>query len=214
MQKLTNPSQEELFDLWAAELIEAGFIKEVFPTEQIPEFKLFEGLYKIINVERTVFKGTDREEVRSSEKNICLLKPAVYTPDRAIIWDKSAENIFYSLFKNITSTKSLPTYFIAQEQGDRIITLLDVKAPFSGKNSSDVSFSIKKKIVWEKYNLLVNQSVNYPIKKLKNLNRYLWCKTFTPLRYFWSDGLTKERSINNWNPITLSEFLKQQKGSI
>lgn len=209
MEKLSNPTQEEWWDFWADDLIKAGYILKVVRTEEMGPIELFPGLYKEFSEERVVYAGTPKEEIRTKIRKVCLLKPAVYRPDRVVYWAEKSKGLFFTPYTEIESLTAMPCYYVGQETPDGgYITALDVKSPFGGKNQSDVSFSIKKKWVWEKAKVLTNRSVNYPGKNnLKNLKPYLWPSTFTPSRYFYTEKLTSKRTIKAWVPISLADFI-------
>lgn len=214
MKKLDNPTQEELFDLWCDELVEAGFIKKVQKQNEAKTFTLGQETYCIRTSKKVLYKGTSRERIKVTTSKITIIPEVTYTPDRVIFWTDKA---YYLFFKNTTdyiaSEEEIPYVFLADcimYDGNPVyVSYVDVKAPpgYGGRNNSDVSLSIKSKWVWNEYGTYINKVYNYPNKKVKNVNPYLWLKTFTPLRYFYTDKLTKRRTISNWKPRTLKEFL-------
>lgn len=199
MIKLNNPTQEEWFDFWAEELIQAGYITKLYKQE-IKGWELLPKI-EIKYVEHKVLhEGTTREKLKTLNKSYVLHQSVSYTPDRVIIWDKKALNVFFTELDSIQHFGKPKCYFIAQWSTDinAFITVLDVKSPFGKNNSSDVSFSIKKKLVWDKEHIYVNKSVNYPNKLLKNPEaNYLWAATFTPERFYYTDRL----AVNKAKPI-------------
>lgn len=220
MEKLDNPSQEDWFDFWTAELIEAGYILKVLD-QNIKGWQMYDG--ETIEYEEavTVYKGTDRERVKLVKKKYILHRPVKYTPDRVIFWTEKSKDIFFTDVNEIVNGDV--RYFLGHKLPDgQYLSVLDVKSPFGGKNSSDVSFSIKKKWVWVKERIYVNQAVMYPIKPLKSVVKYLWPMTFTPNRFLYTDRLKpnkvnplclkklpNKKGVPNWTPRTLKEFLAQ-----
>ena len=63
MEKLFNPTQEDWFDMWTEELLDAGYIDEVVSHPNVPTFQLFNGLSKPYD----------------KKKNV-ILNPVAYTP--------------------------------------------------------------------------------------------------------------------------------------
>lgn len=216
MLEITNPTQEEIFDFWVEDMIEAGFIKRVYRNKEIKPFTIFEGFYKIHKTTRTLYKGTIREHQKTSEKEIAILEPTVYGPDRLIIWDEKAKDLFFTMYDNVDGRND--AYFIGYKNSGELFSFLDVKSPFGGKNQSDIAFSLKRKWLFEKMGMIVNKCVCYPNKKKANgeykaAKPYLFMRTFTPSRWFWTDKLTKRRTISNWDAITLEEFIKKNPPS-
>jgi hypothetical protein len=164
--------------------------------------------------EKVIYKGTKREQVKTTTKNFTLLNGSTYKPDFKIWWTEKSRGIF---FIHISSTRKIidhEAYFISdiekcQETKKYYeVSYVDVKSPFRGKNQSDVSFSLNRKIVMEKYGIFINKSINYPTKKMKNPKSYLWVDTFTPRRYLFTNKQLGLRSIRNWIVRTLTEFIK------
>lgn len=214
---ITNPSQEDWFDFWLEELKEAGYIKKVLD-QNISGWRIYEGESIPYEESKILYEGSIRERTKIIKKKFILHRPVDYTPDRVIFWTKFAKDIFFTDVDEIVNGNI--QYFLGQKTPDGdYISVVDVKSPFAGKHSSDVSFSIKKKWVWVKERIYVNQAVMYPSKPLKNVAKYLWPSTFTPKRFLLSDKLTKARAIPskkgkpNWVPVSLVDFLQTRKAS-
>jgi len=215
---LTSPSQEDWFDFWADDLVKATFINKVLK-QDIKGWEIYPGEKLEYEEPKILYEGTDRERVKMVKKSYTLHRPVHYTPDRVIFWNPKAEGIFFTDVEKIVLGEV--KYFIAHKLPDgRFITVLDVKSPFGGMNSSDVSFSIKKKWVWVKERIYVNQAVMHPVKPLKNVNKYLWVMTFTPNRFLYTDKLStrknkpvpyrtipNKKGVPNWEVRTLAEFI-------
>lgn len=218
MNKLENPTQEEWFDMWCAELIEAGYIEKVLD-QNIAGWRVYDGETIEYFEYKILFKGTPREKKKQIKKKYVLHRPVDYTPDRVIFWTSKAKDVFYTDLEDFTPLNV--AYFLAQDAGPNTISVLDVKSPFGGKNSSDVSFSIKKKWVWAKERVYINQAVMHPIRPLKNVTKYLWATTFTPKRFLFTDKLSvtknkpipyrtipNKKGVPNWEVRGLEDFLK------
>jgi len=207
MNLLTNTTQEEWFDIWANELKDKGYIIAIHNQENCTTFSLFEGLYQVKTIQTKVLnKKTNKTQLKIINSHNTLLHPVTYTPDRLIIWDKKAKDLFFTLENSFKEC-----YFIGHEVNGGYYSTLDIKAPpgYGGNNSSDQGFAVKQKWMWEKYKIYINKVYNYPNKSVKVGKIYLWLTTFTPARFFKTDKLTKDRTISKWTPRTLEEFLEK-----
>jgi hypothetical protein len=198
MEKLYNPTLENWFEFWAQDLIDRGYILKLLKTKDMLPFVLFEGLSIVGAVKNK------KDKFVSRKKN--QLERIVYTPDFTIIWAEKAKNVFYIPFEEDTL---LNHKLLSHTHNGLDYTPIEVKAPpgYGGRNTSDASFRVKQKWTWEKYQVFVQKVYLYPLKPMKSSTLYLWQNTFTPTRYFKTDGLTKDRSINKWNPIHVDLFI-------
>lgn len=206
MTPLDNPSQEDWFDIWAKVLIDNGYISKILKASEMEPMPLFEGLFKEISYTKVLYKGTKREQIKTYTKKITILEPIKYTPDRFIIWAEKAQNL---LFTDLESYNNEGPYFIAKNYKGKYISLIEIKAPagYGGRNTSDASFRVKQKWLYEKYKLYTQKIMLYPnSKKSVNPRNYLWLSTFTPGRYLFTDKLTKNRTISNWDPVLFKTF--------
>tara|TARA_R110000851_G_scaffold160786_1_gene304093 strand:+ start:16040 stop:16696 length:657 start_codon:yes stop_codon:yes gene_type:complete len=213
MNLLSNPTQEELFDLWCEDLIEAGFIRKVLKTKDIPPFILLKEKYFFSEHKRIKYAGTKREIEVTDRKKHVIEKGTLYTPDRMIIWEPEAEGIFYrNLEERREKKEGMDCHFYSVTDWGSEVTHVDVKAPpgYGGMNSSDASFSVKSKLVYEKHSIKIAKVYNSPNKVVKNVKPYLWLDTFTPSRYYFTDKTGKPRKISNWKPRTLEAFLAEK----
>jgi len=205
MKKLSNPSQEFWFtEHWVKEAKDAGFIKKFIYEADMPSFTLFEGLSKFTKETKTVYKGTKREETRELTHEFCMLKPTTYTPDGAIVWtDKAYHVLFAGIDDPIHLIKDC--YFTAKKVKGQWVTILDVKAPTGTNRHSDTPFSFTRKWMWQQHEIFVNKVMLAPTSKSKR--GYLFADTWTPGRYLWTDKLTSQRKLTNYNPILIKDFL-------
>jgi len=198
-------SQEQFFDLWAADALRAGIIKKC---DKPVAIVLSDEIYEESRFYRTIYKGTKREQKKLETKKHILYKPCTYTADRFIIWNTQYKGV---LFDDQNDFKSNKCYFKAKRytKGNQVmwISHIDVKSPFKGINRSDVSFGVKRKWIWQRYKIYINEVINYPIKFKKSQGLYLWPSTFTPSRYFWTDGLTAKRTISKWNTKSVNDLV-------
>lgn len=207
MDKLVKPTLEDWFEFWLQDLIDKGYILKVLRAKEAIPFVLFEGLYKVENTPYKLRNGVTGYK----PGKITLLHPIEYTPDFIIIWADKAKGIFHTPFEECSRESNMILSFSHNKLN---FSLIEIKAPpgYGGANSSDASFRVKQKWVWEKYALLVQKIYLYPIgSKGYNPKDYLWSNTFTPTRYLMTDGLTKARTINKWKVTTVDEFLDKKK---
>jgi hypothetical protein len=191
-KKLYNPTMEELFKLWADEAEMYGYIDEILLTPNVPTFLVLP------------------ESISNGGKK--LFNSVTYTPDGIIKWNKKARNVLFTYIED--TNKIGKTYFLAHydKDGDFFYSFLDVKAPPGANRFSDTPYAFTKKLFWINCGYYVNKVVLMPQKKnLKRFNGYLWGATFTPTRYFWTDKLTKERTIKKWPVVTVQEFMQKQR---
>jgi len=176
-----------------------------------PTFYLGSKLDIKIATEKVIYKGTKREQVKTTVETKPFMSEVTYTPDRTIIWNSKAKNIFYTDLDEYLVGKVHKAPILLADLNSKLemVSYVDVKAPpgYGNRHGSDVSFSIKSKWIWESYSAYINKVYNFPNKKVANIQPYLWLKTFTPKRYLYSDKLVKLRTIKNWVPKTLEQFL-------
>jgi len=205
---IKQPTQEEWFLMWAEEAKVNGFISSIILGTDTEPYPLTEPVTLFYNKEVVKYKGTKREKVDRIVKQNTILNGSSYRPDFVIRWtDKARGVLFSSIHHDVNDIVDKKTYFIANEASDgSFYSVLDVKSPFRGKNSSDVSFSLNRKLVWVKYHVFVNKVINYPTKKMKHPKGYLWVDTFTPTRFFFTDKKLDRKIISNFNAITMNDF--------
>ena len=219
MKRIDNYTQEQWFLEWCNDLIKAGYIKKIIHGREVEPLQVYDGFKLIKNWTKTVFAGTKREKQKKMSKTITLLSDVTYKPDVIIMWADKARDIFFTPLEPIEKS----TYFWAQNNG-YWISPVEVKAPpgSGNKNSSDLSFRILQKWVYEKLGIFVNKCFNYPMahikdkktkvfKRYKNPEPYLWMMTFTPERYFYTDKNMDAKKISNWDPISLEQFLASKQ---
>jgi len=208
-EKLTNPSMEDWFDIWTEEPLIAGFIHKV--NKNLDAVELYPKEEVNTTIEKVLYKGTKRERTEKRTKTKELFSSITYRPDREIIWNAKAKDIFFTDAKEV-DWFNLRTFFVGYKLPDgRYSSTIDVKAPATFKgNASDTSFSIKRRIIYSRWRLYINKCMIMPARKFKNnsaLKKYLFSATFTPARFFMTDKLTKRRSISYWEPRTFNEFI-------
>lgn len=209
MEELINPSQEEFFDMWCDELIARGYIKRVLKQDDIPAAIV-------------LYDGLKQDEVRRlTRRKQTLLEQVTYKPDRVILWEYKAKDIFFT-----PHGQWKECYFIGHHiemYGGCWMSPAEVKAPpgYGGSNSSDARFGVLQKWVYEKAGIFVTKVYNYPnalvkvtkkgnptgVRRYKNPAPYLWASTFTPTRYFYTDKKFDLRVISKWLARDLDSFL-------
>jgi hypothetical protein len=214
MEKLFNPTQEDFFDMWAQELVDAGYIDELVSHPDVPTFQLFDGLSKPFD----------------KKKNV-ILNPVAYTPDRIIKWNPKAKGIFYTPFEAENSMWS-DCYFNPQYKHPTVIeesegfyySIVEVKGPTGNQKAYGQDFKFTQKWLWANTQQFVQKVMLSPIKPMKSDLKYLWATTFTPKRFLYTDKLStnknnpvpwrtipNKKGVPNWEVRTLEEFLKLKK---
>jgi len=207
MQVLDNTTQEEWFDMWCEELIQAGYIDEVVTHPDVPTFELFPGYSKPYG----------------KKKNIIMNK-VVYTPDRIIKWNKKAMYIFFAAF-NWGNDKWDTCYFNAMLEPNKgfYYSLVEVKGPTGNQKAYGQDFKFTQKWLWANTEQYVQKVMLAPAKVIKNPYQYLWAMTFTPERFLYTDKLATNRNkpipyraipnkngILKWTVRTLEQFIKSK----
>lgn len=205
MEKLSNPTQEEWFDMWAQELVDAGYIDEVVSHPNVPTFQLFKGLSKPYD----------------KKKNV-ILNPVAYTPDRIIKWNSKAAGIFYTPFDG--EDRDWDNCYFKPQYSGFYYSLVEVKGPTGNQKAYGQDFKFTQKWLWANTEQYVQKVMLAPIKPMKNNLQYLWATTFTPKRFLYTDGLStnknkpvawrtipNKKGIPNWEVRTLEEFIMLKK---
>jgi len=217
LKRIEEPySQERWFVEWLDTLKEEGFILDYKwgKQDKIDPFLLTNAYTITEEIEKIIYKGTKREQVKKEVKNRNMLNGSTYSPDFWIRWAVKADNVFYTMSQLSFVRGEFP--FFAQpaksKKGEvHIVSCTDVKSPFKGKNCSDATFSLNRKIVWEKYKVFVNKTILMPNKKIKKPGEYLFARTFTPARYLFTDRTLVRKSIKNWVALDIQTFLSNFK---
>lgn len=206
-----DSKEEKYFEWWLDELVKNGYVKSY---NRCNSFQLIPKAY-IPVLKRKPLKSEPNRLVLEAQH---FLHPLSYTPDYDIYWEEKAIGLFvFSIDELFVSEKTQP-YFLGQKTDLGLYSCVDVKPIFfRTQNSSSITFPLKKKMMWNKFGVYVNKTI--PIGKEE-----LFCKTFTPERYFLQDLKPKNRSLgkkfktnkktkittwsSGWEPITLKQFLK------
>jgi len=199
-----TPSMEDWFEYWLQELKDAGFVKTY--TKDIEPYPLTNKIVATERYTKTLYKGTKREKVEIREKERVLLHESSYKPDFLVNWEEKAIGIFITDDAVPFSKGEVPFLYSTQYKYG-LVTPIDVKSPFKGKNCSDATFSVNRKHVYEKFGIFINKAILMPNKKLKKPGEFIFPRTFTPTRYLFTDKTLEPRSIKNWKVKTLEEFL-------
>lgn len=193
MNKYKN-KEELYFSYYLDELINVGIISGYAYEEE--KFDLFEGC---------TFSYTKVTELKTKTKyedlTKTLLQPCTYTPDFIIIAPKAIKGlcgVLDTLGKQplVASGKDAKIY-------------VDVKGVFAGRtNSTQYTFPLKQKWMYQRYNIYTNKVVPYKIFK----------DTFTPSRVIQEEvyvrdipkrGIKGGDSKLSFTPITINEWLKK-----
>lgn len=209
-KQITN---EGLTDLWFDDAIHRGYIHKVLLQEDSLTWNIMEKQTVKQTFEEVLYKGRKNERIKVVEKDFKLFDGIKYTPDRTILWDKSAHGIFYRTLDDVSKNLFPNAYFIAYEHAGLILSWLDVKAPPSGgkiRNCSDVSFGLKSKLLWERAGIYVCKVYNMPTGKFNSIKKYLFLSTFVPNRFLWTDTGLSHRGFNKWTAIDIDSYVKNE----
>ena len=207
------PTMEQWFVFYMDQLKEAGYIKEYRIGKDVNSFLLTEPKTLTYTYDLILHKGRKNERTRKAERTKKILNGSTYRPDAFIVWDESAKNIFFTdsrFVQGIVEDITPFTGHLNKEEGLHV-SWVDVKSPYKGKNCSDATFSLNRKIVLEKHGIFVDKAILMPNKRLKpgKPGEYVFARTFTPDRFFFTDKNLDFRSIKYWETRTLDDFIKK-----
>lgn len=203
---------ETYFEWWLEELKKAGLVLEY---EREPQTFV---------VHDTVLGFYNQHFAKKQPiiRDFTLVDSITYTPDYKVVF---SEKLFNKLFGMIDSNKMLVEYepldkgnyyqetlFYCTELGrefDKYTIYFDVKPPakaiqFSGKLGSSRDFPLKRAMLFQKENLIMNKVV--PVGSKMSL----FNKTFMPKRYRYTDGGTTLRKIKG-NFATIEDWLLEKQ---
>lgn len=202
-------SFEMYFEWFLNELKEAGYVKEYYREP----FGIT--LYEASKLERYNF-STKTPKI----EEYSITRDDVYTMDYFVVWDKSAENIFYKLMDGTPMVMTLdfecPFYaFVNQEE--KIVSLCDVKpasgAIIYGNNTSGVTFPIKQKVLYNNLGIYINKVIPIPYSSKGEIKSggsvALFSSVFCPRRFRFSDAGKQPRLIK-YKIRSLQDFVQIQ----
>ena len=188
MIRLDNPTQEDWFAIWLDEMIDLGYVLRYERGDAVTTF----GITEKVNIPFWKHLKT-----KSVPKEYKLLNGSTYTPDFHITWEPKALGIFVD---KLWDLEGHPSYFICDP--DALESYVDVKSPYVGKNCSDVSFSLNRKVVFEKYKIFINKCVLTPAGKKKATKLHLYHRYGAPDRYFYTDKtMMKKASAGKYSKL-------------
>lgn len=194
MSKKTQINSIELyFEWWLKEMISAGYIAR-FHRE--PETLIAGQTIEYGRIKR--FKKKDKEIEKFN-----LFPEVKYTYDYIIIWNDTAEYLFYEEVNKEKVFQFGKPLFVASRvnllQQEEIVSYVDVKptanAAFGGKVSSSISFPLKQRMCWENHRIYINKVIPRPMSGA-GYKVALFVKSFVPQRYLLTDGGAQRRKIS------------------
>jgi hypothetical protein len=192
-------SSEEVYTTWYLnELLESGHIVQ----------------YKY---QPKAFILSEFIPIQKENKALQLHKGIVYTADYLIEWADKSKGIFIRRDneKPFNSQYPFEVAYLKRANGDKKpISYIDVKGTFNGRNNtSAVTFPIKRAWVYQRYCIYIQMIIPvfvHTTKKRKEVKEEgLFPETFTPERYFFTDGQKQKRKLR-YSPMTLKQYLKSR----
>jgi len=203
MQKSSVNTIEIYFQWWLKEMIDSGYIKEY---RREPETLI---VAPVASYGR--YKRFKRKEKEIEQFN--LLPEIKYTYDYIVIWNESAEYLFYEEDSDSRIFSFGKPKFLAHRKlidlNYETISYVDVKPTTAvqqrgGKVSSAISFPIKQRMLWDSHRIYINKVIPIPMAGTGHTIA-LFCTTFTPQRYLLTDGGGQRRKIK-FPILSLKEF--------
>lgn len=185
-------SNEEIYFYWyLQDLARLGYI-DSFSYES-ENFALGEDVDEEVHVE---LKTKTKVEFKP------LMKARSYTPDFKIQWRLKAVNVFCRMIGDPKANRN--AYFLCDEN---LVSLIEIKPHFDQHGKTVMS---RLKIDWvffqhRKYVQVVIPTASVDIRGKITPKSALFPSTFTPLRYFKTDGGGRDRNIK-WPTKTIEEF--------
>ena len=215
MGKTKRNDIEKYFEWWLDDCKVAGYVESWSrESETFLLFKEYKG-YRM-----NYFKTKDPEKEIYN-----VLGNMEYNYDYRIVWNPIAEDIFYNLSdwtdkNNPPVLKYKRTFFHAHPSIDKnanAVSYVDVKPPakaaqYSGQLTSFATFPLKQRILLWNHGVYVNKCVPIPMSGSGHALS-LFPNTFTPKRYFITDGGTMNRKIK-YRIETLDSYVKKRKSFI
>lgn len=135
-----------------------------------------------------------------------LISERSYNPDFDIIWTDKAKGVFT---QNVFDNYDPEVYFLTNLHDGKQLSFLEIKAHHDPTNSAREA-RIKIDWIWYQHKIYVQlvipvPSVKGPKNKISPLSA-LFNATFTPLRYFQTDGGGMARKIR-YNARTIEEYV-------
>ena len=160
---LFDSQEEQFFYSWVKELMDKGIVLSC--TNEIEPFVLFESVNISIN-----------------RKKVNILREKTYKPD--FLLEINPDFKYFIDIENPVLTCSSPLFYKTISNQISIfhknnLAYIEIKADskFKKYNNSDIEYNIIKKIMYDKYGILINTI--RPFHK-----NGLFANTFTPLEYY------------------------------
>lgn len=193
-----DSDEEVYFLMWAFELKEAGYIKDI---QRAPTFKLTDGW---------INEYEEQLKTKVKIKQQTILQPSSYTPDILLTFEDFDERLnwqrpyydkekYTELFIGTNSSEMYRAINGEYNQSKRSFSpqaLIEVKPIFDQNNMTRL-FHINQKQMWDKYRIFVN---------LVKIPKFFE-STFTPKEYM-KTATGKDRKIK-FKVKTIEEYLKE-----
>lgn len=189
-------SKEEIYFVW--------YLTELKTANLIKSFKTPEPLQLLFPVSiDIVVEKNGKRKLKAKH----LLNDVTYRADFEIVWRREAEGRFFdtitsepkSVWKDCPFRANRHIFLPSAEENP--VSLIDVKGGFKGiHNNSAITFPIISKLLWNTTGWYVN----------KIIPKELFEKSFTPMRYFYTDSGDSVRK-RTWKFKVLEDIQSYQK---
>lgn len=210
-----GPNQIEIYAEWFFnQLIDYGYLKS-YKTQ--PE--------KMNVVQPAKYGRMKRFKTKSAVVDEYNLLPAIhYGADYELEWHPNAEYLFFEEINQAGVFQFGTPPFVAHRipsvdvnSEDRIVSWIDIKPTNSvmrrgGNVSSSISFTYKRRMLWDNHRIFINKSVPIPMAGTGHTIA-MFTTMFTPDRYLLTDGGRQRRKIK-WKIVSLKEYVVRRKKEI
>ena len=198
---------EEYFEWWLNDMVTAGYVKSYSRESEI-----------ITVAETSVYGRIKRFKRKPKQIEEFNLFPKIdYTYDYKIVWDISAEFLFFEVIDDHRVFQFGKPLFVAHEISLEYVSYVDVKPTTSAMHkgarvSTSYSFPLKKRMIWDYHEIYINKVVPIPMAGT-GYKSALFCKSFTPVRFLMTDGGKQSRKIK-WEIVMLKQYVKNRAATI
>lgn len=180
-----DSDEERYFSYWLDELKLLGYIKAYYRPAPMP-----------LSAARQYTTSVPRKTMPPRMENRELLKAHEYTADFLVTWTEKAYGIFHEDKNAVVQNRQVPFFSNYNGITATYYSLLEIKPSFD-QNNMTRAFVLNQK--W----ILCQKGIYVELVKIPDFFR----KTFTPVKYLYTDKTRQRRKIN-FHVVTAGEYLK------